>query len=65
MSRKPKRPKFPKKPKSNNIEALERWVKRCSEIKADYDKSYTAWKRDDDRKKSLISKGMKAKELRR
>lgn len=63
-ARKPRTPKFPKKPKSNNPEALERWVKRCSELRADYDKKYSEWKKKNDRIKSLIEKGNKAKAVK-
>ncbi len=63
-SRKPNKPKFPRKPKSSNIETLERWVERCEKLKTAYNKKYAEWKKIDDKKKSLITKGSKAKVLK-
>ncbi|MCZ8156193.1 MAG: hypothetical protein O9264_08755 [Leptospira sp.] len=62
--KKPNKPKFPKKPKSNNPDALERWVKRCEEIRSDYNKKEAEWKKEDTRVKNLIAKGKKAKEIK-
>lgn len=62
--KKPKRPKFPKKPKSKSIEALERWARKCEEIKSEYSKKFSDWKKQDNRLKSLVLRGTKAKELR-
>lgn len=62
-TRKPKKPKFPKKPKSSNTETLERWVKKCEELRSEYNKKHSEWKRQDDKRKSLIQRGEKAKVL--
>lgn len=58
----PKKPKFPRKPKSRSIEALERWARKCQEIKAEYMKKFSVWKKEDNRVKALILQGNKAKE---
>lgn len=60
----PKKPKFPRKPKSKSIEALERWARKCKELKAEYMKKYSEFKKYDNHVKALIIAGMKAKELR-
>jgi hypothetical protein len=60
----PKKPKFPRKPKSKSLDALERWARKCKEIKAEYMKKYSEWKKQDNKVKALILEGMKAKELR-
>ncbi|MDF3822212.1 hypothetical protein P3G55_20075 [Leptospira sp. 96542] len=61
----PKKPKFPRKPKSKSVDALERWARKCEEIRTEYNKKYSEWKKHDNRIKALTSKGMKAKELKR
>lgn len=60
----PKKPKFPKKPKSKSIDALERWARKCEEIKSEYSKKHSEWKKQENRVKALILKGNKAKELK-
>lgn len=64
MAKKPKNPRFPKKPKSSNIDTLERWAKKCEEIKSDYIKKFSEWKKSDDKKVALIKRGDKARSLK-
>lgn len=60
----PKKPKFPKMPKSKDETILGNYVKRCQEIRSDYEKKLSVFNKAQSKIDSLKAAAKKARSLR-
>lgn len=60
----PKKPKFPKMPKRTDETNLENYVKRCQEIRSDYEKKLSVFNKAQSKIVSLKAAVKKARSLR-